>query len=391
MTLYPRPISREMRQNLFRSVEDIPPPLANLSSDIFISDVKSIASYNWLYRKKPIILVPGHPNIWLGPDLPLTLQTDAGKIFIDQNAYHLPQFPLLPLFAATKFCSPDYSLPLTDFITDLRVLVTLWQWASRDKPSTPLSPRRIDIELVQGKTVLMQHWVATGNAVKVVKDGFANEFAAACTSPASGLETAYGHYRIISYTFGGFQMLVRYRVDACLDDPGPPRQPSPTSPHAEPPSSVFPAVSMNLQSVGGNRFQIEQGGNFVQQSSLVKLEVVQAGRLRESGDDWFRIYPESLLSQTSNIYLCVHTSKGVFSRVNRMNLGAVQMRYSMSEGRGSLAKLHAVLTRIREILIAGDDPKLTLIISDHSPSIIVHRRVDDGGLIPRDSMTLFKT
>lgn len=63
MTLYPRPIPREMRQNLFRSVEDIPPPHGNLSSDIFISDVKSIASYNWLYRKHPVILVPGRPQM----------------------------------------------------------------------------------------------------------------------------------------------------------------------------------------------------------------------------------------------------------------------------------------------------------------------------------------
>lgn len=177
-------------------------------------------------------------------------------------------------------------------------------------------------------------------------------------------------------------MLVRYRVDACLENPGPRRQPSPTS--------VFPAV-INLPSVGGNRLKLEQGGNFVQQASLVKLEIVQAGKQRESEDDWFRIYPESLFSRTPNIYLCIHNSKGVFSRVNRMNLGAVQMRYSHSEGRGSLAKLHAVLTKIREILIAGDDPKLTLIISDLSPNIVVHRRVDEGDLIPRESTTLFKT
>ena len=101
------------------------------AAHIGISDVEDIASYNWLEKPTPTILVPGIPPVWSVPKNTPRLLPDVGKRirYIDENADRYPWSPLEPLVQAVAATHPDFDFDGLDIVTDRRPIRQVLEWA----------------------------------------------------------------------------------------------------------------------------------------------------------------------------------------------------------------------------------------------------------------------
>ena len=194
-----------------------PPPRLSALEDLPIENVQYVASYNWVDKEDPTIVVPGtsfpstreiiahsrhagSPAVWTGRSVPFTLQPDRGEHFIDQNGARMSEFPMLPLFAAADAIYDNKKAPVdwpaVDVITDRNALRKLLRWLN---PSEGREVRdfRIDVELVGAKTIVLNRWEGSLREPPSGKSfGFA--FEAATSRAAPGCPSS-GHHRAITY------------------------------------------------------------------------------------------------------------------------------------------------------------------------------------------------
>jgi hypothetical protein len=137
--------------------------------------------------------------VWIGHDLPFTLQPDDGSNFVNQNGARMPEYPWLPLLAAAdaihdKKAPVDW--PTVDVVTDRNGLRKLLRWLN---PSEAREARdfRIDVELIGAKTIVLGRWERrTHDTPSTRTFGFA--FEAATSRAAPGCPNS-GHHRAITY------------------------------------------------------------------------------------------------------------------------------------------------------------------------------------------------
>jgi hypothetical protein len=121
-----------------------------------------------------------------------------GTSFCDQNAYRMPEFPLLPVFVAVDDCQASvgsvFNWASASFVSDRNGLRKLLRWAGG---SSKLSGFRIDAEL-HGQTVLLGRYEPRA-VVRTDNDSYGFAFEHATTEPAPGCESATGYSRIMTY------------------------------------------------------------------------------------------------------------------------------------------------------------------------------------------------
>lgn len=71
---------------------------SSVPAEAIITDVKHLASYNWIEAPTPTIVVPGSPAQWSPPQGNRCVKKDSGLVYIAQNAARHPDSPLEPLF-----------------------------------------------------------------------------------------------------------------------------------------------------------------------------------------------------------------------------------------------------------------------------------------------------
>lgn len=84
----------------------------------FITDVKHLASYNWIEASTPTIAVPGSPAKWSPPSGPRQVQRERGLVYVSQNDARHPESPLEPLFRALYIEQPTFDIHSVDVATD---------------------------------------------------------------------------------------------------------------------------------------------------------------------------------------------------------------------------------------------------------------------------------
>lgn len=96
------------------------PELSSIStaSVAHITEIKHLASYNWIDSSTPTIAVPGSPPAWSNVKLPKKLSKDSGLVYIDQNAARYAQNPLEPLFRALYLERPGFDVREVVIISD---------------------------------------------------------------------------------------------------------------------------------------------------------------------------------------------------------------------------------------------------------------------------------
>jgi hypothetical protein len=179
-----------------------------LTSICRISDVDLLASFNWVGtsdtrapNEKPTIMVPGSPAEWINKPTPFNIDPDESFAFIDQNAYHFPNTPALPMIAAVKHLRPDFPLGTVDIITSRNNLRKLLRWIDGDTASAYRDNSfRIDIQLLGKKTVSFRRWEVKSSEMGGF--GYGHNFEKASTRPAKGCEGTSGHHRVLAYVCG---------------------------------------------------------------------------------------------------------------------------------------------------------------------------------------------
>lgn len=101
-------------------LEEISPHSLDSSNpaEAIITDVKHLASYNWIEAPEPTIAVPGSPALWSAPQGSRQIKKDSGFVYIVQNAARHPNSPLEPLFRALYIEQLSFEIDSIDVVTD---------------------------------------------------------------------------------------------------------------------------------------------------------------------------------------------------------------------------------------------------------------------------------
>jgi hypothetical protein len=182
-----------------------------------ITDVKPLASYNWIEAANPTIAVPGIPPRWSPPLVPRQLPKDTGLVYIAQNAARHPSSPLEPLFRALYTAEPAFDLRSVDVVSDRNNIRKLLTFIDPSSSRNGLEPFTIDVES-NGSTVVFSRTETKTKEYIAPHEfkGYGHEFEKAYTT--SDIRDSTGHHRIVSYRFGGLTFIIRHEVDGYVEE-----------------------------------------------------------------------------------------------------------------------------------------------------------------------------
>lgn len=250
----------------------------------------------------------GAPGKWAPKELPIRLQSDTGRFFIDQNAFRNPRYPLEALFRSAYALDPDFDPKAFDVVTDrnnLRKLLTMLS-------DTPIKDFRIDVELA-GDTLLLTRWEPENTESFTGFRGFGHEFERQFTTFPPELRRSAGHHRIVTYSLGGLKILLRFTVDGYKGDYGRPR-----SDGVDDLNSLI--GSLQISSEGGieqsakSALKVIRGGHKVPHDSLLELKTRTFYRRIQMPEVIYQLW----FSQIQSLYVGYH-NRGVFTELNQSN------------------------------------------------------------------------
>ncbi|PYH99221.1 hypothetical protein BO71DRAFT_446687 [Aspergillus ellipticus CBS 707.79] len=128
--------------------------------------------------------------------------------------------PLELLFRSLIIENPSYNIRAIDLITDRNNLRKLLAFIDPSLSKHGLEPFTIEVEVTNETAIFCR---AETKAIDIIKPhqfkGYGHEFEKAFTT--SQIAGSTGHHRIISYDFGGLNIIVRYETDAYIEPPRP--------------------------------------------------------------------------------------------------------------------------------------------------------------------------
>jgi hypothetical protein len=190
-------------------------PLA--PAEAIITDVKHLASYNWIEASTPTIAVPGSPAQWSAPQGPRQVKKDSGLVYIAQNAARHPDSPLEPLFRSLYIEHPSFDINSIDVVTDRNNIRKLLSFIKPTLSKSGLDSFTIQVDMTGQTAIFCRDETATYEVIGPSEfRGFGHEFEKAYT--ITQVRDSTGHHRIISYRLGGLSFLVRHETDGCVGD-----------------------------------------------------------------------------------------------------------------------------------------------------------------------------
>ncbi|KAI0120843.1 hypothetical protein F4776DRAFT_632098 [Hypoxylon sp. NC0597] len=294
-----------------------------------ITNVRSLSSYNWVEASTPTIVVPGSPPLWSPPKDKLRVKKDSGIHYVNQNAARNPKSPLEPLFRALYITNPSFDIRSIDVVTDRNNIRKLLSFVS---PST--SPRgygefTINVEIIKNTALFCRD--AT-NSVEFVDSkrfiGYGHEFEKEFT--IDRIKGNTGHHRIISYSFGGLNFIIRHETDAYLG----------TESYLSTPLSG-PTEQQQVQS--RSKLAIRHAGEAVPLESTIEIKT----RASQKRIDISATAAQLWVSQTPKLIRAYH-NQGVF-QIPDVEDVAAKIREWERKNKAELRQLAAVIRRILEV------------------------------------------
>jgi hypothetical protein len=186
-------------------------------AEAIITDVRHLASYNWIDAPTPTIAVPGSPAQWSAPPGPRQVKKDSGLVYISQNAARHPDSPLEPLFRSLYIEHPSFDITSIDVVTDRNNIRKLLSFIKPNLSKSGPDKFTIQVEITAQTAIFSREETATYEVIGPGEfRGFGHEFEKAYT--INQVKDSTGHYRIISYRLGGLSFLVRHETDGCVED-----------------------------------------------------------------------------------------------------------------------------------------------------------------------------
>lgn len=190
---------------------------ASAPAEAIITDVKHLASYNWIEASTPTIAVPGSPAQWSAPQGSRRVKKDSGLVYIAQNSARHPDSPLEPLFRSLYIEHPSFDINSIDVVTDRNNIRKLLSFINPTFTKNGLDPFTIQVGMTARTAIFCRDETATYEVIGPGEfRGFGHEFEKAST--INQVRGSTGHHRIVSYRLGGLGFLVRHETDGYVGD-----------------------------------------------------------------------------------------------------------------------------------------------------------------------------
>lgn len=208
-----RTTTEEGLEEIFR-----PDLKSSAPAEAVITDVKHLASYNWINASAPTIAVPGCPPKWSPPPGRRQVRRDRGLVYISQNDARHPDSPLEPLFRSLYIEHPAFDIHSVDIVTDRNnIRKLLWFAEPALCKDFVRGAFTISVDMAAQTAIFSREGIATNTISRRSRtSGFGHEFEKAYTT--AQVKDSTGHHRIISYKLGGLNFLVRHETDGYVED-----------------------------------------------------------------------------------------------------------------------------------------------------------------------------
>ncbi|KAI9041872.1 cytochrome P450 [Aspergillus affinis] len=301
-----------------------------------ITGCRTVASYNWLNRARPTILVPGCPPAWTPLEKPCQLSEDSGAYFRDQNAARYSSHPLQPAMEAVLKQEPTFDMNSVHVVACSRTLGNLLRFVRN-----PDMKFRILVEVVGSTVFFLRH---ENSPTEIIPDmrGFGHTFPEAYTTWDRDVRGSESHQRVIKYRFGDVECLVRFEADGyfrdrCSDPDGVP------GPQESAIISLLGQATVSShQPEDTESLQIQDGGHDVPQSAIFDLKTRSC--MRKDDDIMAEILPRLWVSQTPNFLLAFH-ERGRFDDIRIQDLQSAVQAWEKRESK-ALCRFHSLLVQL---------------------------------------------
>ncbi|OGM46805.1 hypothetical protein ABOM_005024 [Aspergillus bombycis] len=350
----------------------------DLSEDNWkITDVRDIASYNWLNRKTATVMIPGKPPAWTPLPKPTKLKEDAGQYFRDQNAARYPSHPFQPAIEAVFEQYPDFPAAKVDIVGCGSTLGNLLRFARNiDKRF------RFVVQCV-GKTVFLIR--RENSPTQTIADvrGYGHTFPETYTTWDPDVQGSESHQRIIQYSLGGLNCLVRFEGDGYHPDlidqkalGEDVRKRRPTDKAEETIDQLlcaFNDASVSSYRSSGKALTKETGGGYIPQAAIFDLKT-RSIRRKEQDFLWEEM-PRLWIAQIPNMVLAFHRS-GTFEEIHKIDARETAKKWETEEEH-NLRRFVALLKMVVAFARGQPDGRLEVFHDEGSP-ILDLREVGDN-------------
>jgi hypothetical protein len=372
-------------------VEDLESSSERYLSSSKIENARTITSYSWVDKAKsgPTILIPGKPPLWTPQKSPAPLKEDRGTYYRDKNAARYPKHPIEPAVVAALRSEPIIPAEVNLFACGSTLGNLLRFVRGQDKAF------RMLVYLVENTIFLVRRENSPTEVIPDVR-GFGHTFPEANTTWEADVRGSASHQRLIRYSFGGFDAVVRFEADGYIKPPDSPyRKGSPTTVPStttvkdladslEATSITPPTPSGQETLLQPQGLTIKTAGSLIPQSALFDLKT-RGIKTRSKGTHMAEELPRLWVSQIPTFILAFHTN-GLF-KTEDIEIKDVRDDVTNWEEKHKkeLACLAALLHRIRDMVKEQPGRKMEL-VHDGKGVLEVRKQLSDAGEVLSESV-----
>ncbi|KXX80998.1 hypothetical protein MMYC01_205187 [Madurella mycetomatis] len=349
-----------------------PPPLGDVIRTLQVSDLagrarefagsakilhaRTVTSYNWVDNKasESTIMIPGKPPLWTPQTVPSRLKEDSGSYFRDRNAARYPKHPMEPTVVASLDSDPTIPSEV-DFVACGNTLRNLLRFIRGEDKSF-----RILAYKVRETVFLVRRENSPTELIPGVR-GFGHAFPEANTTWEPEVKGSSSHERVVRYSFGGMELLVRFGADGYMKENRPALENTSVEkpPFADvetlatsffsntiSPSPASPSPNAALKITSTTR-------PIIPQSSIFDLKT-RSIYTRSKRDHLAEVLPRLWVTQIPTSILAFHT-QGLFVQQDiEIRDVREEVKEWEEEHSAKLAKLAALLSWIKELLESSE-------------------------------------
>ncbi|OJJ44976.1 hypothetical protein ASPZODRAFT_39994, partial [Penicilliopsis zonata CBS 506.65] len=345
-----------------------------------IEDCETVASFNWLNRADPTIVVPGEPPAWSPLDTPRKLSEDSGQYFRDQNAARLPSYPLQPAVESILLEEPTFPTTEVDIVACGSTLGNLLRFVRKvDKPF------RMLVEVV-GSTVFFIRRENTPTELIQGVYGYGHTFPEAYTTWAPEVKGSESSQRIIQYSFGGAKCLVRFEADGYHPEmvSGSETESSLIQPTNEEKEDMEASENSLLATLSGasigmhlpksSTLILRPGGRHISQEAVFDLKTRTIKKVDTDvvGEELPRLW----ISQIPNFILAFH-NRGVFEEIRKIDTRQRVQEWER-ENKPTLCQFASLLNKIIRFARGCEEERFELRRTEGSNTLELRRQCDDA-------------
>ncbi|KAL9584331.1 MAG: hypothetical protein Q9212_002191 [Teloschistes hypoglaucus] len=279
-----------------------------------ITHCTDVASFNWLDRDEPTILIPGAPPAWTPLDKPRKLEEDKGDYFRDPNAARYPSYPLEPAVRTLLTEHGDLETQKIDLFACSSTVGSLLRFVRQvDKPF------RFFVEVVGNTVFFNRHENSPTQLIHGVK-GYGHTFPEAYTTWDAEVSGSASHQRLLRYNLAGLDCILRFESDGYLQSMVPGEVDPPAAGRGQQIgerekendlASIMERTKVSSSQVVGEQYnkgplRIEQSGRRIPQDAMFDLKT--RGAWRKDFNVLEDELPRYWVAQIPNFILARHKS-----------------------------------------------------------------------------------